>query len=98
MKLPSIGFSLHYGSRLTPARDWLFVLGVCGVVFLGSAVWSLWLFQQVVGGGVFGERMTPNSSLPSSTSLQDIEAVFSLRASEAEKFKNGTYRFVDPSK
>jgi hypothetical protein len=65
---------------------------------LVSVAWNLWLFNQVQSGAVLGEAPTPTSSVFNQSTLDALSKVFTDRAAEAARYRDGTYRFVDPSK
>ncbi|MFZ1987881.1 MAG: hypothetical protein WAV21_02520 [Minisyncoccia bacterium] len=88
--------SVHYGDRIQPVRDWVVLLGVGLVLFLGSIAWNLWLFVRVSSGEEIG---TPSSAASGVNTdiLQQAQEVFQARKVEEENYKNN-YHFVDPSK
>lgn len=96
MKLPRP--SLSYGRRLEPARDWLIVLAVGGACLLASVGWNLWLFHQAANGETFGSRPASVASPFDQSKLDSLVKIFSDRASEMTKYKDGAYHFIDPSK
>src|SRR5687768_5640140 len=92
-KIPS------YGRQVRPERDWFVLLGIATAIFLLSAAWNGYLFLRVAYGGMLGEG-APTSELtaPDFAELKEVTALFEERAVLSRKYKDGTYRFVDPSR
>lgn len=88
---------LRFGKRLDPARDWLTLLSLAGIILAGSIVWNAWAFDTVANGGVIGTSATITPPVFSTSSLDAIHAVFEHRASEEAKYVSGAYRYADPS-
>lgn len=88
---------LRFGKRLDPARDWLALLSLAGIILAGSIVWNAWAFDTVANGGVIGTVGAVTPPVFSTSSLDAIRAVFAHRASEEVKYVSGTYRYADPS-
>jgi len=87
-----------YGKQIKPERDWSVLIVVSSLLLAASVGGNLWLFEHVAGGGSLGD--TPQESAPvfSQEALETINKIFSERASEQMKYRNGTYHFIDPSK
>lgn len=91
-------FSFSYGKRIHPARDWSVLLLVSILMLVASIGGNLWLFEHVAGGGLLGEIPQGAPPVFSQASLDTISKIFDNRAIEENKYQNGTYRFIDPSR
>lgn len=88
---------LRSGARLDPTRDWLVLLTLSTIAFVGIVVWNVWAFDTVARGGTLGAPAVGTSEVFSRASLDSIRTVFAERASEEAKYVTGVYRFTDPS-
>ena len=100
MNLPSSDIlkkmqGFHYGPALRPERDWLVLIGISLVLFAGSVIWNLWLFDRVVNGETIGTEAVPTRTR--TVDLGPVNALFESRAQEEARYLN-EYRFVDPAK
>ena len=93
-------FSLQgtYGKRLAPQRDWIVILIGMLLFLAGSFAWNLWLFGRVVNGEVLGGAVASSPRVFDEHALEIIVETFESRTAEQTKYRNGTYRFIDPSK
>jgi hypothetical protein len=96
MKLPH--FLLSYGLRLNPVRDWNVLMTLVLTTLLIIVGWNAWLFKQVAGGASFGSVASAGVTPLNQTKLDALAEVFTSRASEQLKYKDGTHHFIDPSK
>lgn len=80
-----------------PIRDWLILVALSVIALAGIIVWNAWAFDTVASGGVIGPPTTSSAPAFSRSSLDDINTIFSNRATEEEKYKNNTYHYADPS-
>jgi len=101
MKILHSGISLirrlHYGAGLDPVRDWLVMLMLSIIAFVGIVVWNIWAFDTVANGGAIGITPSAPQQLFNHTSLDAIHTVFEKRADEEAKYVTGVYRYADPS-
>jgi hypothetical protein len=97
LNLTSLRSRLSYGARIDPARDWSILLVLGGLVLVLVVVWNVWAFETVVNGGVLGNATVSSPPLFSQASLDTIQSLFSDRLVEETKYRDGTYRFADPS-
>lgn len=88
---------LRSGARLDPIRDWLVLLTLSMMAFVGIIVWNVWAFDTIARGGTLGAPVAGTSEVFSRASLDSIRAIFAERASEEAKYVTGVYRFADPS-
>jgi Trk-type K+ transport system membrane component len=88
---------LHSLSALDPERDWIVLLLVATMLFLGILAWNVVLFDTVANGGVIGKPVPTASPAFSQSSLDAIHAVFANRAAEEAKYLGDTYHYADPS-
>ena len=88
---------LHAGARQDPVRDWLALLALSIVAFVGIVVWNVWAFDTVAQGGVIGEAATSTPAVFNRSSIDSIHAVFEKRAAEEAKYVTGVYRYANPS-
>jgi hypothetical protein len=87
---------VEYGKQLNPARDWLVLLIISGVLLIASAVVNIFIFVGVRNGP--GEAtLTSGAPTIDANTVSSIEAVFKKRASEQGNYEH-VYEFVDPSK
>ncbi len=86
----------RYGDSIRPQRDWLVVMLIAGVLLIGSASWSYYLFGRISGGDLLGGHSQTVAPVDTA-SLETVRAVFEARAAERERYRS-EYRFVDPSK
>lgn len=84
-------------ARFDPVRDWIALLTISILAFVGIVIWNVWAFDTVAQGGIIGETMTDKQSLFSRSSADAIHAVFEKRADEETKYRTGVYRYADPS-
>ena len=91
----SLSKRFRYGSRVDPQRDWFALLTLLGLVLAALMVWNIWAFDTVANGGTIGATSTPPVFSPSS--LDAIQAIFTDRAAQEQKYQTGVYRFADPS-
>lgn len=81
-----------------PVRDWLVLIMLSSILFVGIIVWNIWAFDTVANGGVIGATATTGPSpVLNRLMLDDIHDTFERRAAEEAKYENGTYRYTDPS-
>lgn len=86
---------VSYGDHLRPQRDWIVIISVAGILLIGSAGWSYWLFERISwteSSLTMGARGNLNTSV-----LDQVRSIFDQRAAERAHYLND-YRFVDPSK
>jgi hypothetical protein len=88
---------LHSLSALDPERDWIILLLIATVLFIGILAWNVVLFDTVATGGVIGKPLPSASPVFSRTSLDAIHAVFVNRAAEEAKYVGEGYHYADPS-
>jgi hypothetical protein len=100
MNIPSAtrSFSkrLRYGAT-NPPRDWLVLITLSAIALACIVVWNAWAFDTVASGGIIGSVATSSPPVFSSSSLDEINTVFTNRATEEEKYETGSYHFADPS-
>lgn len=84
-------------ARLDPVRDWLILLTISILAFVGIVVWNIWAFDTVARGGVIGTTATSTPPVFNSSSLEAVNEIFSKRATEEAKYVTGVYRYADPS-
>ena len=87
----------RYGSRIDPQRDWFALLTILAIAFAALVVWNVWAFDTVAQGGTIGASATSTPPVFSPSALDAIQAIFTDRAAEEQKYQTGTYRFADPS-
>ncbi len=95
--LTSLAKRLRYGASIDPVRDWLVLLIVAALAFIGIVAWNIWAFDTVAGGGTIGSPAPVAPPAFSQSSLDTIRAIFASRAAEEAKYADGTYSFADPS-
>ncbi|HQU08269.1 MAG: hypothetical protein B7X04_03750 [Parcubacteria group bacterium 21-54-25] len=88
---------LAYGTQLKPARDWFVVVGVVLTLLALNIVWNVINFQNIIT-----EKTPPLAtqtvvSTINQTAIEEVQQVFSTRASEQTKYESGAYTFTDPS-
>ena len=91
-------FTLAYGKRLEPSRDWIVLLATTALLLFVSVAWNLWLFNHVAGGAVLGAPASPATTALDEAAIKELGEIFAERAREATSYRNGTYRFIDPSR
>ena len=87
----------HSNASIDPERDWLMLLTVAMVAFVGIIVWNVWAFDTVADGGTIGAVTTKAPAVFDNSSLDTIHSIFENRAAEEAKYRTGTYRFAGPS-
>lgn len=92
LKLPT------YGARLRPYRDWFGMLVLLGLLLLAGTGLGAYTFVSVQRGEVIGTARPPVMQTLSNVSIQAVGELFTKRAGIADKYKNGTYTFIDPSR
>lgn len=80
-----------------PVRDWLIILTLSILAFIGLIVWNIWAFDTVSRGGVIGTNATGTPPVFDGSSMEAVRTVFSKRADEEAKYVTGVYRYADPS-
>ena len=85
------------GMRQDPARDWLMILTLSFIAFVGIVVWNVWAFDTVANGGAIGAVSTTAPPVFDRTVLDTIHTIFEDRAAEEAKYATGVYRYADPS-
>jgi len=80
-----------------PERDWMGILTISIIAFVGIVVWNIWTFETVANGGTIGTATTSPRSSFDRSSLDAIETIFSNRSAEEAKYRTGVYRYSDPS-
>ena len=93
--LAPIRMFFHYGETLHPARDWFVIISISAIILGVSVGWNSVTFLELTRTETPLEAVTAISS--SNTAVKDARVLFYSRAAEEEKYKSGTYRFVDPS-
>ncbi len=88
---------LRSGASVDPVRDWLVLLIVAMVAFMGIIIWNVWAFDTVAGGGTLRTQTTKAPTVFNNSSLDTIHTIFLNRADEEGKYRTGTYRYIDPS-
>lgn len=88
---------LHSLSSLDPERDWIVLLLIATLVFIGILAWNVILFDTVAQGGVIGKPVPISSPVFNQSSLDAIHGVFIDRANEEAKYTGEGYRYADPS-
>jgi hypothetical protein len=94
-KLERALLALKYGNVIRPHRDWLILLTISLIVFVGSAVWNAWLFNKVIRGEFLGDapEVAPLQTLDTLETVKDVL--------EERRVKELFYRvgssFVDPA-
>jgi hypothetical protein len=88
---------VRHGAREDPARDWLALVTVSLIAFVGIIVWNVWAFDTVARGGAIGTSAKVASSDSARITLDAIRAIFESRAAEQAKYSTGVYRYADPS-
>ena len=88
---------LRIGSNPSPVRDWLIMLAIAAMSFIGIVVWNIWAFDTVAGGGSIGSPSVTAPPAFSRSSIDAIHAVFANRAVEEAKYRTGEYQYADPS-
>ena len=101
MSISALGAKLksrfRYGQRIDPSRDWLVLLSVSGIILAVIVVWNVWAFDTVSKGDSIGAPVETGAPLFNQASLNELNAMFSARASEEQKYQSGAYTFTDPS-
>ncbi|HUQ30438.1 MAG TPA: hypothetical protein VM103_02875 [Candidatus Paceibacterota bacterium] len=87
-----------YGEQPQPSRDWFVLLIISALVLAVSALWNVWLYNQVLGGGTLSNTATSTPASFTRASVEAVERVFEARASEEVKYASGEHTFTDPSK
>lgn len=80
-----------------PIRDWLALVMISIVLFIGIVVWNIWAFDTVANGGSIGTAVVDAPPAFSRTSLNAVRDVFSERAAEKMKYETGVYSYAEPS-
>ncbi len=78
-------------------RDWLILLSLALLAFIGIVVWNVWTFNNVAQGGVIGTAATSTPPVFNRSSIDTISSVFQMRGTEEAKYVTGVYRSTDPS-
>lgn len=60
--------TLRYGGRLNPSRDWLMLLALFAVLFVGSVAWNITFLLQTLSKDITSYSQT-------TTSITDADAV-----------------------
>ena len=97
MKMPHLMFGLRYGKRLSPARDWAFILTTVILAIVISLGWNLWLFHEVTNGVTLGEAPEPTTAVLDQATIDKLAATLADRAAKAAAYRAGLEHFVDPS-
>jgi hypothetical protein len=88
---------LRSGAKGDPVRDWLLLLALALVAFIAIVVWNVWAFDTVAQGGVIGAPVSTAPPVFNRSSIDTINTVFQMRATEEAKYVTGVYRYTDPS-
>jgi len=80
-----------------PVRDWHVVLSIFTVIFVGIVVWGTWTFQMMISED--SSSLSPNQDKQTldTVTIEMMRKVFEQRATEENKYIDGTYRYLDPS-
>ena len=89
---------IRYSTHPRPFRDWSVLLAVFAALLLIGIVWTAYVYASVKRGDVISDSGVPVAPTVENASVQSIEDIFAQRASEAGRYENGAYTFVDPSK
>lgn len=88
---------LRVTAHLDPIRDWIALLVLSVLAFVGIIAWNIWAFDTVANGGVIGVASTSTPPVFNRSSLDAIHTIFEKRTVEEEKYVTGVYRYADPS-
>lgn len=88
---------MRSGASVDPIRDWLMLLTLAIIAFVGIVVWNVWAFDTVAGGGTIGAPTTKAPAAFNPAALDKIRIIFENRAAEEAKYMTGVYSFTDPS-
>lgn len=83
-----------YGKQLRPMRDWLFLVALFIVLFLGSIAFNVWQLSKVTAGEALSGEVTAKA--PPSLTLDSLQTLFEDRREEQARYIS-EYRFIDPS-
>ncbi len=83
--------------HIDPERDWYMLASLSVIAVAGIIVWNVATFDTVANGGVIGAPPAQTIPLFNPASLDTIKTIFDNRAAEEQKYRDGTYRFADPS-
>jgi hypothetical protein len=85
----------QYGDRVKPVRDWFLMVSIAGILLLGSAGWSYWLFEQTSNAKDAQLKLPPSSM--KTASVETVRTIFDARAALRAHYLSD-YHFVDPSR
>ncbi len=88
---------MRSGASVDPIRDWLMLLTLALIAFVGIVVWNVWAFDTVAGGGTIGAPTIKAPAAFNPAALESIRTIFANRAAEESKYMTGMYSFTDPS-
>ena len=83
--------------RQAPKRDWIVLCTLAGAAIIGLAVWNVWIFNTVAGGGTLNERAVETPPIVDQALLETVHRILETRAAEEAKYVSGTYHYTDPS-
>lgn len=95
--IQSIFKKFRFNPRTDPARDWLFLVGIMILLFIGLIVWNAWAFDTVASGKNIGGVVPQSVPIFDETTLETVHTIFETRATEEAKYVTGVYRYTDPS-
>ena len=88
---------MRSSASVDPIRDWLMLLTLAMIAFVGIVVWNVWAFDTVAGGGTIGAPTIKAPVAFNPAALDTIRTIFVNRAAEEAKYMIGVYSFTDPS-
>ncbi len=100
MNIPPAISALYARVRHTqqdPVRDWLILIGISAVALIGIISWHAVSFRAVENGEPSGVSAVEAPAVFNRASLDAITSLFASRALEAQKYREGTYQYSDPS-
>lgn len=89
---------LRSSTYVDPVRDWILLIAVSVVAFIGIVLWNVWVFNSIQQSAT--ETRPAGTSPTSNTSrstLDTLNAVFTSRGAEQQKYISGEYHYTDPS-
>jgi len=101
IKPPSFNNFLHaltYGAQLKPARDWLIVVSIALAILILSIIWNIVNFRGTIANDKVSVITHVSAPAINQSAIQNVQQLFSVRASEQTKYESGSYSFTDPSK
>jgi hypothetical protein len=73
------------------------LISISAVALIGIISWHAWAFGAIERGDSPGVSAIEAPTASSRASLDAVTSLFASRALEAQKYREGTYQYSDPS-